>query len=93
MTEVWTFIQTNWGMIATVLFALSEIIGGLPSVQASGVIEAGLNVLNALISKTVKESIDKATNTGIEQANEQAKTASDAQAALNKTAERMGRQP
>lgn len=52
------WINANWGYIATVLFALSEIIGAMPTVQASGVFTAIVNTIKSLTAKAAKENVD-----------------------------------
>lgn len=53
------WLNENWGYIATVLFVLSEIIGAIPSVKASGVFTAILNTIKSLVSKAAKAEMDK----------------------------------
>lgn len=39
------FITTNWAVIATALFAVSEVLALVPSVKSNGVFQLLLNLL------------------------------------------------
>jgi hypothetical protein len=45
------FLTANYAAIITILFLLSELLGAIPSVKASGVFQAIFNVLKSLKDK------------------------------------------
>lgn len=53
------WMTQNWGLIASILFILSEIIGAIPTVKASGVFTAIVNTVKSLVSKAAKDEMDK----------------------------------
>lgn len=51
LTALLAFLQANQALIATVLFALSEVLGALPKVKANGIVSFILLQLQAKLKE------------------------------------------
>jgi hypothetical protein len=52
MKEVTDWIWNNWGMIATALFGVSEVLANIPAIKSNGVFQAIYNILRKIVKKT-----------------------------------------
>lgn len=52
MTAIGNFFSTNWGLIGTALFALSEVLALIPAVKSNSVFQLLYNLIGKLWTKT-----------------------------------------
>jgi len=44
------FLKDNWGLIATILLAISELLAVIPFVKANSIAQAVLNLVKGLLA-------------------------------------------
>lgn len=49
------FIQENWGLIATALLAISEVLGAVPSIKSNSVYQLLVELVKKLSPKKSEE--------------------------------------
>jgi hypothetical protein len=52
-TTVWSWVISNWGMLASVLFGMSESLALIPGIKSNSVFQLAYNVLGWLRPKSV----------------------------------------